>query len=476
MFYVGFLLLVLFGAALVMLLILFCSPGKEILGFTYFSYKDKIICETTSDDSKVPLSLAEDGKYSAIEINAGYAKVELSHGKKYEKDAVIIVNNAKGFTLAKDEVKFEYSVLVENGKLKVSVTEPTGFLHFSKDIKIIVHIANKEANPFASTDFVVKTDSGSIEFGGAKKSASDYDISVGDLDLETKSGLISLTPRINCNEEKNEQTFSSLTLNIGGGKFVSSVEKMVVNQDMKLLANNGGKFTFDELTVKGKTNVKTANGTYKMNALTTDLLTVECSNGYFYIDEIAGSVKFPGADMNIESPKLQSKKIQGDLTIVAGNNMIVDVEKMTGNTDIVTKNGSVKLGNGKDTGFEGTANIKTEGGQIIAYAKDGNNHIKEFTTESGEVQLFLLGQVQTTTVVNTKTGNVKVKFETAKAYNFTFTYQTKTDEFDMKKVKFVDYPNIEITNPFVYTEQANVRGNIEIHTDANVELSLFAVA
>ena len=476
MFYVGFLLLVIFGAALVGLVVLFCSPGKEILGFTYYSYSDKYICETTSDDSKTPLDLGSAKKYSEIQINSDYAKVELSHSKKYEKNAVIIINNAKGFTLAKDRVDFGYSILIENGVLKISVTEPTGFLSFSKDIKIIVHIADKEADPFANTNFTIKTGSGSIELGGAVKSASDYDITVGQLLLETKSGHISVTPRVNGSESRKTQVFSQLALHVGSGKYIAAVEKIVVNGNATLLANNGGKYSFDELIVAGETLIKTAGGTYKMASLTclNSPLMAECANGYFYIDKIYGSVKLPSADMNIDSPKFKTQELHGDFTVVAGNNMNIEIGDISGSANIVTKNGSVAIGNGEDTGLGGVATIKTESGKITAYIKNGNNSIKEFTTDNGEVQLYLLGQVLSSTNVNTKNGNVKVKFETGKAYTFSFTYQTKTDAFDLGKVKFVDYPNIKIENPFVYTEGEATRGNIEIHTDANVELSLFA--
>ena len=475
-FYVGFLLLVIFGAALVGLVVLFCSPGKEILGFTYYSYSDKIVCETTSDDSKTPLELGTLKKYSEVQINADYAKVELSHSKKYEKNAIIIINNAKGFTLAKDAVDFDYSVLVENGVLKVSVTEPQGFLAFSKDIKIIVHIADKEADPFVNTNFTIKTGSGSIELGGAVKSASDYDISVGQLLLETKSGLISITPRVNGDEDRKTQTFSQLAMHTGSGKFTASVERINVLGKATLLANNGGKYSFDELAVLGETFIKTAGGTYKMHMLSCLLnpLMVECANGYFYIDEILGDVKFPCADVNIDSPKFKSDKIYGDFTVVAGNGMNVEIGDITGSANIVTKNGSVTIGKGENTGLGGVATIKTESGKIVAYVKGGNDSVKEFTTENGEVQLYLLGQVLSSTTVNTKNGNVKVKFETGKAYTISFTYQTKTDAYDLGKVKFVDYPNVEMKNPFVYTEDSAVRGLIEIHTDANVELSLFA--
>ena len=277
-------------------------------------------------------------------------------------------------------------------------------------------------------------------------------------------------------EDRKTQTFSQLAMHTGSGKFTASVERINVLGKATLLANNGGKYSFDELAVLGETFIKTAGGTYKMHMLSCLLnpLMVECANGYFYIDEILGDVKFPCADVNIDSPKFKSDKIYGDFTVVAGNGMNVEIGDITGSANIVTKNGSVTIGKGENTGLGGVATIKTESGKIVAYVKGGNDSVKEFTTENGEVQLYLLGQVLSSTTVNTKNGNVKVKFETGKAYTISFTYQTKTDAYDLGKVKFVDYPNVEMKNPFVYTEDSAVRGLIEIHTDANVELSLFA--
>jgi len=470
MFYIGLLLLVLFGFALVMIVVLFFSPGTEILGFKFYKYSMTKVCEVTSDDSKIPLEIGTTGKYSEIQVEAGYAEVKVEKSNAYDKDSVVIVNNAQGFVMAKDEVKFDYSVLVENNVLKVKVVEPNGFLNFSKDIKVIIQIANKEANPFSSTKFVVRTESGNITIGGIENKPYHYDFNVGELDLKTNSGTISITNTVNCKDKT--QSFSKVSLNIGGGKFTANSDNFNVTGDL-LLQSTTGKFTFGNVVSDGKTYIKTESGNYDVTNLTSEQTNIECKNGYFYIDNITGNIKFPSADMNIESPYFKSKMIGGNIQVVSGNNLKLEIESIFGNADISTTSGNVTIGSGKNSGISGTANIKTESGKIITYIKDGNDKIKDFQTDNGEIEVYLLGQVQTSTVINTKNGNVKVKFVTGKAYNFYFTYQTKNDEYDLKRVRFIDYPNITLLNPFVYTEVAQTRGIVDIHTDANVELSLF---
>lgn len=472
MFYIGLLLLAVFGFALVMLVVLYFSPGTEILGFKFYKYSETNVCEVTTDDSETPLEIGESGKYSEIQINAGYAEVKVEKSNAYDKDSVVIVNNAQGFVMAKDEVKFGYSVLVEGDVLKVNVTEPNGFLNFSKDIKVIIQIANKEANPFASTKFTVKNSSGNITIGEKENSPYSYTFNTGALDLTTDSGSVRITNTVNYDEDLKTQTFPSLKLNIGGGNFTANAESVKTEGDL-ILQSTSGKFNATGFEANGNIYIKTESGTYDVTSVTTSLLNVECKNGYFYIDNINGNVKFPSADMNIETPYFKSKMIGGNIQVIAGNNIKLEVDSVFGNADISTTGGSVTIGSGKNSGILGTANIKTESGKILAYIKDGNDNIKDFTTDSGEVEIYLLGQVQTSTVVNSKNGNVKVKFQTGKAYKFYFTYQTKTDEYDMSRVSFVDYPNITLENPFVYTEVAENRGEVEIHTDANVELSLF---
>ena len=371
MFYVGFLLLVVFGAALVMLVVLLCSPGTEILGFKYFSYGETKEWLTTTDDSATPLNLGIAEKYSEIQIEAGYAEVKVEKSTSYDQDSIVIVNNAKGFVMTQHEVKYDYSILVEEGVLKVKMTEPSSFLSFSRDVKVIVQIADKNANPFASTKFTVKTDSGNITLGGLADAPHYYDFNVGAIDFKTNSGAVKITNVVNYDKESKTQSFSSVSLNVGGGSFKAHSQNFEAQGDM-ILQSTSGKF---EMTNAEADNiyVKTESGTYEMTNLTADATNVECKNGYFYIDSIVGNVKFPSADMNIESPILKSKMIGGNLQIISGNNIKVEVDNVFGNADVTTTSGSVMIGSGKNSGIGGTANIKTQSGKILVYVKDGNS-------------------------------------------------------------------------------------------------------
>ncbi len=470
MFYLGFLLLLVFGAALVMLVILMFSPGTELLGFKYFSNSQTISHETTSDDSKTVLNLGEAGKYSEIQIEAGYANVAVQNTNEYGKHSITIVNNSKGFVMAKDAVDFKYSILVEGSVLKVSVTEPTGFLFFSRDVQVIVHIANRDANPFTSTKFKITTDSGNIRIGSPEGKPYSYDLDVGAIDLKTNSGEISLQTTTNYDKDSQIQTFSTASLNIGSGKFTSSVNTFKTMGNM-YLQSTSGRFTMPYAVAEGNIYIKTESSTYEMKKMRADGVFIETQNGYFNIEEIDSSVKFPSADMNVDSTHLVSKKITGDLTVVSGNNMNINVQNVMGNTNISTTSGSVTIGDGKDTGVYGAAAIKTQSGKIKVYICDGNDKIKDFTTDNAEIELYLLGQAKTIVTTNTKSGTSKINMQAGASYQIAFTYMTKTEEFDLSKVKFKDYPNVQLANPFFYGE--TTVGKIVINTDSNVELALF---
>jgi len=472
MFYFAFLLLLVFGVAMVLMVILLCSPGTEIFGLKYFKSGETYICETTTDDSKTLLEVGKTGKYSEIKIDAGYATVRVEHSTAYPKDSVVIVNDARGFVRAKDEVKFKYSVLVDGSVLNIKVTEPNGFLHFSKNVKVIVHVANKTANPFGSTKFTIKTDSGNIEFGGDTESPYVYDLNIGAINLKTKSGNIQFGTTINYNKDTKVQTFSSATLNFGSGNYKSQANSLKVTGDLNLISTSG-KFAVSNVQAGGNINIKTESSTYEVKKMTANNVNVECKNGYFYINEIASNLKFPNADEKVDSPYLKSNKITGDLTVVSGNNFNMDVKNIEGNVTISNTSGNITIGSGKNTGIKGAAVITTKSGNIKAYIQDGNDKVKQFTTDSGEVKLYLLGQVKETTIVNTKSGKTKVNFLTGKSYSFEFTNKSNNNAFDMKRVTFKDFPNTTMTNPYIYNPEAAERGAIEIHTDSKVELALF---
>lgn len=470
MFYLGFFLLLIFGAALVMLVILLFSPGTELLGFKYFSNSQTISHLTTSDDSKTELNLGQAGKYSEISIEAGYANVTVQNTSEYGKNSVTIVNNSKGFVMAKDSVDFGYSILVEGTKLNIKVTEPTGFLFFSRDIQVIVHIAESNANPFTSTKFKITTDSGNVKIGSTVDTPYSYNLDVGAIDIKTNSGDVSLLTTTNYDKETKTQTFESAKIDIGSGKFISKTNVLKSQGDL-FLQSTSGKYEIPYVVAGGNVYVKTESSTFDITKVVANQVVVECKNGYFEIDEISGNIKFPSADMDVDSPNLISKKITGDLMVIAGNNINIKIEEIIGNANITTTSGSIAIGSGKDTGIHGSAVVKTQSGKIKAYIVSGNDKIKDFTTENAEIELYLLGQANATTVVSTKSGLTKINMQTGATYQIAFAHMTKTEEFDMSKVTFKDYPNNPIPNPFFYGQPTV--GKIVVNTDSNVELKLF---
>lgn len=473
LFYLGLFILIIFGAMIVGLVILMFSPGTSILGFQYFSNAETKVWETTTDDSNTPLNIGENGKYSKIVIESGYAKVSVSKSNAYKKNGIVFVNNAKGFAYGQSKEKPSFSILADGSVLNIKVVEQKGFLMFSQHVEIIVHIADQEANPFANTEFEIKTGSGMIDFGGNESSAYYDDIVVGKIKAKTESGTVSINKKVNFDNALNTQNFSGLNLDIGNGKYVARAQTIKSTTDVVLQSANGKfeLFNFEAPRVA----IKTVSGVYKIADTKASDIVIECNKGYFYMNNIVGNVSFPSNDMKTGTPYMETEKLEGDLTIVEGNDMLLKVTEITGNVHAVTESGSLYFGKDGKGGVAGSMILQTKSGRVDAVIKDGNNNAKYIKTNSGSINLTLLGQVLGNTRIDTTNGHTSVKFHVGKAYTFDFAYPDKLDAFDMKKVNFKDFPKIEMVGGH-YIYNADVpelqRGGVEIYTNGNVTLAL----
>lgn len=479
LFYVGFLLLIIFGAFLVTLVVMFCSPGTEVLGMKYFAGAGTTICRTTTDASKTELSLVESGKYSEIQINcSSFAEVKVQKTNEYKQDCIAIVDNSNGFVLAKDEVKFSYSIVVEGSVLKINVTEPTGFLFFSKNIEVVVHIAStddeagRDVNPFGNTKFVINTKGGNVTIGGDPASPYSGELSVGELQISSGNGNVAITSKINYDKNTNAQNFKNLNLSLGSGKYTAVAETTVINGNLNLQSTSG-KFNFKKLGASGDINVKTTSGRIDADVVTANNIVVECNDGYFYLNEVYANLKFLGADMKVKAPHTKITKLTGELIVLAGENSTFDIFEVFGNVDIQNTSGTIKIGDGKQGGIDRSAVIKTNTGSVAVTIKDGNDKAKEIDGETSKIDVYFAGQATNTTAIKTK-GNVNVKFVNGNAYTFVFNRFSSDEDFDMNKVKFTDFPSFtkdDISNPFVYNAEKATRGLVNIRTDGNINLS-----
>ena len=146
-FYFGLFVLFIVAVMMVLFVVMMFMPGTSILGMQYFSSTQTIHITQTTDKNQTQINFNQPN-FDSVEINAGYADVTIQKNNDYKQNGVYIVNNAKGFVTSADAVEFDYSAVIENGTLKISVTEPNGFLYFSKDVQIVLQISNESINRF----------------------------------------------------------------------------------------------------------------------------------------------------------------------------------------------------------------------------------------------------------------------------------------------------------------------------------------
>ena len=167
-FYFGLFVLFLIAVFLIICVIMIFNPGKTILWMQYFtSSSAENVTKTTDTGEAINFDTI-----SRIEVDCSYADVQVKIDGDIGESCVRIENNAKGFATAEQARPFSYSVVNENGTLKIAVTEPVGFIYFSNDISITINIDSNYFNgeffpkySFDNMAFNIKTTDGNITFG-----------------------------------------------------------------------------------------------------------------------------------------------------------------------------------------------------------------------------------------------------------------------------------------------------------------------
>ena len=161
-FYFGLFVLLLVAVFLVCLVVMIFNPNKTVLWMQYFTDNTSYHINKTTD-TKEDIDWLN---IEHLEINCTYANVivERDNNAQYPKTEMIVKNNAKGFTAASTAVPFAVSVEFEESsegfkKLVVNITEPAGFLFFSKNITVVLHASSvdEKLDNFSKLNLVVNT-------------------------------------------------------------------------------------------------------------------------------------------------------------------------------------------------------------------------------------------------------------------------------------------------------------------------------
>ena len=426
-FYFGLFVLFLIAVFLIICVIMIFNPGKTILWMQYFtSSSAKNVTETTDTGEAINFD-----NITRIEVDCSYADVQVKVDGDIGESCVRIENNAKGFATAEQARPFSYSVVNENGTLKIAVTEPVGFIYFSNDISITINIDSNYFNgeffpkySFDNMAFNIKTTDGNITFGSvgfesqpfapasitAKTTGGSIYLSenmkfnnLSQISLETDNGDIR-TQGNNLGEDLSgiEVTDADVNLTTKTGDISLDLVKINTSGTLKI-ANDNGNVTISKLDVPNRNITSSNQGDKESYGIQMDSY-----EGNYYIDTIIGDLSFSPSEDILGSPNIRIGTITGDMLVSSSidANPDVTIETMNGNIYSFGTNGNYIINN-----MNGSANIDIESGSVdIKFVEQTNKGTDVITSTNGAITIGFKGPINHTMTVTSDSANINFNF------------------------------------------------------------------
>ena len=426
-FYFGLFVLFLIAVFLIICVIMIFNPGKTILWMQYFtSSSAENVTKTTDTGEAINFDTI-----SRIEVDCSYADVQVKIDGDIGESCVRIENNAKGFATAEQARPFSYSVVNENGTLKIAVTEPVGFIYFSNDISITINIDSNYFNgeffpkySFDNMAFNIKTTDGNITFGSvgfesqpfapasitAKTTGGSIYLSenmkfnnLSQISLETDNGDIR-TQGNNLGEDLSgiEVTDADVNLTTKTGDISLDLVKINTSGTLKI-ANDNGNVTISKLDVPNRNITSSNQGDKESYGIQMDSY-----EGNYYIDTIIGDLSFSPSEDILGSPNIRIGTITGDMLVSSSidANPDVTIETMNGNIYSFGTNGNYIINN-----MNGSANIDIESGSVdIKFVEQTNKGTDVITSTNGAITIGFKGPINHTMTVTSDSANINFNF------------------------------------------------------------------
>ncbi len=406
-FYFGLFVLLLIAIFCICLVVMMFNPGSTVLWMQYFTDNSTFQVVKTTDDLKQDIDWKS---VTNLEISCNYANVIVErnsdgglqkYGEEgYDRDGVYIVNNSKGFTTAAAAKHFSYKAYWKDSWLKIEIEEPTGFIYFAKDVKVVLHAttsqtATNAANwNFDKMTIRVKTADGSINVGGSDTDKAE-DIKPSALILETQSGNISLSSKC---DTTNLKTFNLKTVSgtISSARSVNYGEGqntgIALSCDATISINGRGKLDCKAIFApSNKVYLTCESGKWDIDYINaTDINCVNCVDGNYLFNKVVGQF-FMNSPDSISSPNLRISNLEGNLVVDINEEGHPDIEvgEVTGSVTMTADRGNLKVKKA-----HGAVVVISNGNLAVdvTMAQDAHDVIS-IKTASGNVNLNFLGTV-----------------------------------------------------------------------------------
>ncbi|MBR1890816.1 MAG: hypothetical protein IJ817_03995 [Clostridia bacterium] len=461
-FYFGLFVLLLIAVFMCCLVVMMFNPGKTVLWMKYF---------TASEDISVTKASGETINFDEIRslsVKCGYADVVVECNKAYSKSGLHIINNAKGFAVAKGSKTFGYTVTKVGSQLNLEITEPTGFLFFSKNIKVVL---NSHENWVYGNNFklTVDADGDSDVYIGGSSLKNEKKVEVAALDVKTAKGDIVFRADT-CDTTKLTGGVSAVT-----EKGTIKVGTTTATTDSSFKANSdvhfettSGKIRFGTINI-GSNNmtIKNVKGAVVIDSLTATNTSVTCKQGNFVFGNVFGKLDFSAGIDQIISPNIIVDSIIGDFTLSTTEAEVspeISIGAITGKITVNADSGklNVKEANGE-------VSITSMGSltENVTLGASNTSRIGIVNTK-GAITLGFKGAVSNDVELTNGSGKITLNFTTAAHFHAVVTGDASvTLSIDKDEM---DYTEGNVKD--IVIGSTGSTGNVAITSDGKVSYNL----
>ena len=430
-FYFGFFLLILVAVVLIIFVVMMFMPGTSILGLEYFTGEGTNHVLATTDESQTQINF-DQPNFNSVEIDAGYASVSVQKNNEFEQNGIYIINNAKGFVTSAKANDFGYSVTLEDGTLKILVTEQNGFLYFSKDVRVVLQISNENINPFAGKSISIKNTDGAVYIGGPVNAGYSHNVDIGSLTVENGKGGIVLSSH-------SPSYFNSLNLTTSSGGI--TFNNPAVSAENMSVSTGSGDITAGGLSSGNIIVLNTGSGQININQISS--FSSQCTDAYMNIGTVNGSADFTASADTFSSSVINIDRINGNITATQAQNSTFNLGTVSGIAYIHSSTGTINIAS-----MQSYSNLFTTSATInAAVAQDASN--VSIATEKGTLNITLPTDFVATTIEN-QAGETNLTLPENANSTIYFNYygEDVSAEFNFDNVN-LNLDGDQPTNPYI---------------------------
>ncbi len=372
--------------------ILLFNPNKDVFGIGLTYIADRTEFKENKVDVNGESLRIDTLSISTIKVKSNYSDISIKKSVDYESLTIVVNKKLSGFSNSK-ETEYKFNLSYADSTLEISAVEPEFWLPLSKNATITIHCPKNLS--LADTLLDVETISGSVSVG---ISDSEYPVELSSLNVKSNTGAVYIA---------NQTTFKSGIVNLNTQESNIDIYSNVTN-------------SLNITTQKSKLYVKSISGNLVIDSYE---LSAKCDNiggnvkyastkGFITINKLFGNFTASIDEGKTHIANVTIGEAGGDVTIPVAKASNIVIDKVLGNSKIVTTNGSVTL-----KSCQGDVDVTTDSGDVkVNQHKAGA--ITNIQTYKGKI--FVNFSEVGTSSIKTTEANIEINVSAGKAYKFIY--------------------------------------------------------